>query len=266
VSLGSSDTVIPLYPSLNMDAAGTSYCYMLEAKAAVSLSPLGAGVGLSLAFSEPLGVELCLTKGLGLEDQIELRIWGPGLAYSTSLLQDELASLAQKVFSLTENLKGIQLDRMLRVVSSSGFGDLLVSSLYGTSLVVDSEVIHLDLHGVWLVSAATPWSGPRHEIIEIAYSASKHVSEAALKFITDVEEGLELHYRVIGRYAVELMPKRMAKLVEILRSSGILGLTTDITAEHVVILVDDFGTLLDIIALLTSYGVKHSYGRIAHPH
>ncbi len=260
------DVAVPVYPALSSDAAGYGTCYLLEAKAAVTLSPLAAGLGLALSFSEPLGVEVCLVRGVGLDDYVELRLWGPGLRYSSGPLQRELAALARALPLIAEeNNLALPLREVLLVLAShgQGFSELAIASLFGPHYVAGATAEPVDLSGIWLVVARPRLQAER--VVMALLERAAEVAMAAATLAADIEQAFAAHARIALKAVAPALAPRVRELVEHVKTMGVVGITVDATGEHLVIAVDDYGTLLDVSAVLSAHHVPHSYGRVVTP-
>ncbi len=244
------ESAIGVYDSLIMGAVGNGYCRMVEGRAAITVLPSGiSGIGLALAFDQPVAVEACVERGLVMDYFAEVRVWGPGLTYSSRPLQSLLEKLAQLAVTVAEN----------RILLKDVIGldtlhpELLVASVYGTSILVGNEILKPRTHGLWLVAVKASNS------ISVKPECLSGIEVAELlTTVSDLPELLNRHYTMLkGSHCL----KDGLELSRILARYA-AGFTVDPFGEYYVALVDEYGLLMDLATVLSFRGFKYSYGRL----
>ncbi len=141
---------ILLHTGLVLTATGVSRCIELEAYAAATIAPAVFGVGAAIAVEIPVKVEACGLGRVAMTEDIDYKVKGHGIVYSTPGLVDALSWLAIEACREGNDAVGDLIQRL----SGEAFYpyEAVVASLRGSTLVVDNNVFPLDaLNGYWAV-------------------------------------------------------------------------------------------------------------------
>jgi hypothetical protein len=130
---GAASESLPLNTSILLTVTGVSKCIEVEAHAALTVAPLAlGGVGIALAFDLPVHVKACGLGTLGLSENVEVSVWGPGLSFSDPFLAEGLKSIGFEAYdseqltvhSIRDSLSGRE---GLEAVLASVEGSLMVT-------------------------------------------------------------------------------------------------------------------------------------------
>ena len=134
---GTASEGLPLNTSILLTVTGVSKCVEVKAHAALTVIPLAfGGVGVSVAYDLPVHVRACGRGALGLSENVEVRVWGPGLSFSDPLLAEGLKSMGFEAYSSERILvAGIQ-----RALGGRDGFEAVLASVEG-SIAVTTEAI-----------------------------------------------------------------------------------------------------------------------------
>ena len=248
---------IPAYPALGTGLA-LEQCWLLEAKAAISLSPWYLGVGLAVALDLPIAVEVCGVTGPGLVRDVEVRLSGPGLFYSSPGIEDALTALLATL--KPDALEGGRLE-LAQVHEAIGlntpFAELAYASLFGTALVTPTIPLLLAGEPTWVLVVRLPGS--------IALPASPPDGFTALLYALDPYEALRRSTRTcLEQLAV--VNESLAELARKLLGTGAYGVTVDSYGRLLVAFYDSYSDLLDSLIHVSGFtgGTGYAYGRLLY--
>ncbi len=143
-----------LHSGISLTVTGVSRCVSVEAYAAVSLAVgLGGGAGLALAFDAPIVAEACGLGAVAAVEDVDVRVEGRGLLYSSRPLAAMLAEIVNDAYA--EGEADIDVESVVERFLASY--ELPVASLAGSSVVVaGARFPLLDLAGYWVVAIRQP--------------------------------------------------------------------------------------------------------------
>ena len=88
-----------LHSGISLTVTGVSRCVSLDAFAAAGLVPGYAGAGAAVAFDAPVAAEACGLGSVAALEEVEVRVAGRGVHYSSAGLADELAVVVEAYYA-----------------------------------------------------------------------------------------------------------------------------------------------------------------------
>ena len=248
---------IPAYPALGAGLA-LEQCWLLEAKAAVSLSPWYLGVGLAVTLDLPIAVEVCGVTGPGLVRDVEVRLSGPGLFYSSPGIEDALATLLAALRPDVLEEGRLELAKVHEAIGlDTPFAELAYASLFGTALVTPTAPLLLAGEPSWVLVVRLP--------SPVEPPAGRPDGFAALLFALDPYEALRRSTRAQLKLLAGVN-ESLAELARKLLGTGAYGVTVDSYGGLLVAFYDSYSDLLDSLVHVSGFtgGTGYAYGRIVY--
>ena len=179
-----------VHAGIVLTVTGVSRCISLEAYASASLIPLVTGYGVAVAFDAPIVAEACGLGSIAAAEDVDVKVVGRGLYYSTRGVERGLADLAARLYSSGED--SVRLPPL--PVSSFELGypaEALVASLRGSSAIIGGYAFPLSaLQGYWLVAARLRHPMRTDKVVEALYTGRLNAEELVVEIIDEGVEGL----------------------------------------------------------------------------
>ncbi len=178
-----------VHAGIVLTVAGVSRCVSLEAYAAISVAPLVAGTGLAVAVDAPIVAEACGMGSIAAVEDVEVKILGRGLHYSTPGLDKVLADLATRLYSEGED--AIRLERLHPGGLLPASAIAAYAALGGTRAFVAGYPFPLgELEGYWAVAVHLKRRVAALNAVEALYGDPDEFTGLVLDSIENGVEGI----------------------------------------------------------------------------
>ncbi len=234
--------------NIYLTVAGLSKCVGFEAYAALSLIPGFGGAGISISIDMPISVEACGVTSTGLEDEVEIRVRGPGLPYTSPDVPIGLEAAAEIAYSEgTLDAEKIALRLPDYIIAP----DAVVSSIAGSSAFIAGKIYKLSSDGLWtvIVKLRRPLQTERVLLKTMRYRSI--LDALAIMFIDDIIEASKKHSHI---YPAILGINRYTSAIDDALSAGALAATIDAYASKLIAFTEDLDTALEVLLALNGYG------------
>ena len=223
-----------LHSSILLTVTGVSKCVSIEARGVVGFMPSLLGLGGALAFDAPVYVEVCGLGSVAAVEDLDVRIVGRGLYYSSRGLDRELVKYTIGAYKGDNDHNSI-------ISTDSGFCMncvLVYTSIHGASIFIDNYRFPLsDLEGYWavVIKLKKPFKHALNRIVENMVMNQDKYRELLLETIDDPLTGLHK----IGTYTASILGKRAVSLVESLERKGAIAALLDYTGRAALAITED---------------------------
>lgn len=215
-----------LHSSILLTVTGVSKCVSIETRAVVGFIPTLLGLGGALAVDAPVYVEVCGLGGVAAVEDLDVKIVGRGLYYSSSGLDRGLLEYAIEAYK-GENDQNSIISKDGRLCVNCA---LVHASIHGTSVFIDNYRFPLsDLNGYWavVIKLKKPFKHALRRIVEDMVVHQDKYRELILEAIDDPLTGLHK----IGVYTAGVLGMRALSLVKRLERKGATAVLLDYTGR-----------------------------------
>jgi len=226
-----------VHTGIVLTATGLSRCLNVKAYAAVSVAPVVSGTGLALAFDAPIVVEACGLGSIAAIEDIEVKLLGRGLHYSTPGLGDALSKLAVKLYIEGEDVVRVgqfPFDEVETPLNSFG---ALLASLGGSRAYINGYAFPLgELSGYWVVAVRLRKRVPTDAIVE--YFVGEGQAEMADLIVEVLDRGIE-GLADMGMRVARLGGRHVENIVRRTLRAGASAALLDYTGNLLLAITDD---------------------------
>ncbi|KSW11964.1 hypothetical protein CF15_04005 [Pyrodictium occultum] len=243
--LGTLDDRLVIYTGIILTATGASRCIELEAYASLTLLPRVASLGVAVAVEVPVVAQACGMGMVGVVEDVEARVWGRGLYYSSPLLGGLLSRVVMDAYAGEGKLP------VERLRSPAAGTETLISSLEGSTAVLGTAVMPLyDLSGLWAVVVRLEKPLERR-LAEAVYTNIGALEKAAYDTLDNPVDMID---SISERLAKLTGSRRLQRLRERLLKQGAIAVGLDIHGSHLIVVAEDAETAYTISALNRELG------------
>jgi len=223
-----------VHTGIVLTVTGVSRCISIEGYAAASFAPWLAGSGGAVAFDAPVVAEACGMGSVAAVDDVDVRVVGRGLYYSSMGLGEGLAELAAAAY--LEGEDAVRLNLGPEVFEPGKPAEAIAASLGGSSAIIGGERFPLgDLQGMWIVAVRLGKRIDTSGLYEKVYMKGGPAEDVALV----LDEGVE-GLRRLGMLYATYAGRRAQALVKRALRLGAAAAYIDVTGRLLVALAESY--------------------------
>jgi len=225
-----------VHTGIVLTVSGVSRCLSVEAYASASLSPLVAGSGLALAFDAPIVAEACGLGSIAAIEDVEVKLVGRGVHYSTPGLDKLLTDIAVRLYS--EGNDVLQLEQFpVSSIDARGLAGALAASLSGSRVFLGGYGFPIgELEGRWAVVIRLRKRISTEKLVEyVVGEGGNALTERMLDVLDTGVDGLAGY----GLWAASLAGRHAANLIKRVLRAGAEAAVLDTSGRIVVAIVED---------------------------
>ncbi len=238
-----------LHTGIVLTATGVSRCVEIEAYTVLTPLPMVSQVGIGVAFDVPVAAEACGLGSLGLDEEIEIHVYGRGLAFSTPSLQYLLEDVVTKAYVDNGELSFPELIDSANPIRGM---ETIIASLEGSTIVVNSIPIPLhevaDLWGV-IVRLDRPLN--KEKIVEGILTNIGVYEDIVL---SNIDNMLEALYIITNKLYENTNMRSMRQIIRKADRLGALSVFVDVSGQYVAFLFDNYDDAANASAVLSRQG------------
>ena len=240
-----------VHTGIVLTVTGVSRCISIEGYAAASFAPWLAGSGGAVAFDAPVVAEACGMGSIAAVDDVDVRVVGRGLYYSSAGLGRGLAQLAAAAY--LEGEDAVKLDLAPDAFEPGRPLEAILASISGSSVAVAGERFPLgDLQGMWAVVVRLEKPVPTARLYEEVYARGGPAEDVAAV----LDEGVE-GLRRLGLAYAGYAGRRAQSLVRRALRAGAEAAYVDSTGRLLVALVEDYEDAVMLSTRLRRLGPRY---------
>lgn len=239
-----------LHTGIVLTATGVSRCVEIEAYTVLTPLPMVSQVGVGVAFDMPVVAEACGLGSPGLDEEIEIRVYGRGLAFSTPSLPHLLEDVVTKAYADNGELSFPALIDSTTPITRI---ETIIASLEGSTIVVNGIPIPLhevaDLWGI-IVRLDRPLN--KEKIVEGILTNVGAYEDIVLNNIDNMLEAL---YAITNKLYEKTNLRPMRRIIREADRLGALSVFIDVSGQYVAFLFDNYDDAANASAALSRQGV-----------
>ena len=238
-----------LHMGIVLTATGVSRCIEIEGYTALTPLPAISQVGIGIGVDAPVIAEACGLGSPGLNEDVEIRIYGRGLAFSNPMLPKLLEEVAVKAYADNGEINSTAL---ANISSPTASLETIVASLEGSSVIINSTPIPLyELTGLWGVIVKLNKPINRERLTE---SLLVNIGKFGDILMTNLDDTLEGLYEITWLVYKETRLHEVKKLIELSHKLGALSISLDSSGALVIYIFEDFDEAFNASSVLSRYG------------
>lgn len=244
-----------LHSGIALTVTGVSRCVSVDAYAAAGLLPGFTGVGVAVAYDAPVVAEACGLGAVAAVEEVDVKVSGRGLYYSSSGLASVLADLVASLYNGEETVAvPAQPVTGPRGGSAALRPELLAASLKGSTAIISGEFFPLGvLQGYWAVVVHLRRGLPRY--MEAIHSLAATDPGRVVDITVDViDEGVDALEEAGILLARESGDKTAVRLVKRAVRAGAAAAFLDYTGRLLVALAESYEEAVTVSASLRGLG------------
>ncbi|ABM80727.1 hypothetical protein [Hyperthermus butylicus] len=234
-----ADTVYPLYTGIVLTATGVSRCIEVEAHTAVTLIPRLGLVGVAIAADLPVIVQACSLGSIAAGENIEVKLFGRGVAFSSPILPRVLTRIGYEGYVREEITFGV----ISRALSDEPGIETAMASLEGSLAMLSNTIVPLgSLRDYWIVVTSLEKPLPGARMLEAIAEAESAIEDAVLEHIADPLALVDAVASVVAERLPRALARRMLRLINEAISAGASTAFIDAYGSRLVAIVEDEDT------------------------
>ncbi len=238
-----------LHTGIVLTATGISRCVEIEAYTVLTPLPMVSQVGVGIAFDVPVVAEACGLGGPGLDEEIEIRVYGRGLAFSTPHLPHLLEDAVTRAYADNGELSFTMLIDSSSLITGI---ETIIASLEGSTIVIDGIPIPLhevaDLWGI-IVRLDEPLN--KEKIIEAILTNIGTYEDIVL---SNINNALEALYIVTNKLYENTDMTPVRQIIRKADRLGALSVFVDVSGQYVAFLFDNYDDAANASTVLSRQG------------
>lgn len=243
-----------LHSGIALTVTGVSRCISVDAYAAAGLLPGFVGAGAAVAYDAPVVAEACGLGAVAAVEDVDVKVTGRGLYYSSSGLAAELADLVAALYSGEESGAAGRLAGGVQENGGELHPELLAASLRGSVAVMSGELFPLgDLQGYWAVVIRLRQRLQRYmeAVHDLVVSSVDMVNDVTVEVI---DGGVDALARAGLLLARESGDRKALRLVQRALRAGAAAAFLDYSGRLLVALAESFEDAVTVSASLRGLG------------
>ncbi len=238
-----------LHTGIVLTATGVSRCVEVEGYAVLTPLPSISQVGIGIAFEVPVVAEACGLGGPGLDEEVEVKVYGRGLAFSTPSLPRLLEEAVMKAYVENGELK---LSELINLSEPLARAETIIASLEGSTIVINGLPIPLyDAVGAWGVIVRLDKPLNRAKIVENILSNIGIYEDIILEGLSDIMEAL---YTFTSQLYESAHIDVIRGAIRQADRFNALSVFVDVSGKYIAFILKDYDDAIDAASSLSLRG------------
>ena len=246
-----ADTAYPLYTGIVLTATGVSRCIEVEAHTAITLVPRLGLVGVAMAADLPVIVQACSLGSVAATENIEVKVFGRGVAFSSPVLPRVLAKIGYEGYVREEITFGV----ISRALSDEPGIETAMASLEGSLAMFPNTIVPLSgLRDYWIVITSLERPLPGSRMLEAIAEAVPVIEDAVLENMSEPLALIDAVVDAIVERLPQTLARRTLRLVNTATRAGASAAFIDAYGSRLAAIVEDEDTAYEVSRRLRRYG------------
>ncbi|BEP17075.1 hypothetical protein PYJP_04270 [Pyrofollis japonicus] len=238
-----------LHTGIVLTASGVSRCVEVEGFATLTPIPLISQIGIGVSFDVPVVAEACGLGSIGVDEDVEIRVYGRGLSFSNPALPRLLEEVVIHAYLENGSIDSLDLSEVGEPLASV---ETIVASLEGSTLVMNHVMLPIyDLSGLWGVIIKLRKPLAREKIVEELVSNIGRYEDIIL---ANIDDPLTALYDVIVRLNDRIGLRPLSRFIKIAEEYSVLAPIIDISGRLVAFIVDSAEAAFEVSNEMIKYG------------
>ena len=223
-----------IHAGIILTATGVSRCIEVEAYATLTLLPRIVSIGAAVAVEVPVVAQACGLGAVGAVEDVEVRVWGRGLYYSSPVLGEMLGRLVSDAYAKEGSVTVSSLSGRVWGVEA------VIASLEGSTAVIEDSTMPLyDLSGLWAVVIRLGRPLNEERLVETVYSNIGLLEAVAYD---NIDNPIALVDTLGEKVATLSGIKKLQRIRGALMKLDAVAVGVDLYGKHVIAIVEDAET------------------------